>query len=1158
MYLVNEQLVLSASDLVGHLLCPHLTSLSLDAAREGRPLPERTDPELDVLASRGLAHEAAYLDELESSGITVVRIDDEGSSLADLDNAAARTMAAMRDGVDVVFQAAFLDDTVPGTVWRGHADFLRRVDRPSSLGAHSYEPEDTKLARHVHPSAVLQLCHYAEQVERVQGLAPESIHVVMGDRTRESLLLRDFGAYYRAAKARFVEVCTADTRHETYPLPVAHCAVCRWEGECDARRHADDHLCLIPNLTRDQARKLTEKANISTVTTLAEGIACLGPIGIGPATLERHARQARLQVAHRADSSAAPPWEFYEQPDRDRGLGALPLPDPGDVFFDIEGDPFVGEAGLEYLLGVGWEENGSFEYRSYWSHNPAEERGAFEEFIDWLLERRVTWPGMHVYHYAPYEPAALGRLMGRYATREEELDRLLRARVFVDLYRVVRQGLVIGTASYSLKKLEPLYMAGRADEIADAASSIVAYERWLHTADPSILDELERYNRTDCESTWRLREWLENRRADAEGQFGAPVPRPLIPEDAPPEGVAAHSAEVAELVERLTADMEEPPDDSAPPDLRSRWLLANLLDWHRREAKPEWWRYFHRVLDCTDDDLFDDTEAVAGLEYDGVIDIIKKSHVHRYRFDPDQEHKLLIGTGPLDPASERRELLDGDKTPAPGTLVDLDPVEGWLCLKRGATSLAPHPAALIPPGPIGTATLRDALARLGGWVAENGIDAGGPWRAARDLLLRLPPRLSGIAPGSDLVRSGEDSLQAAVRLSAALDGGCLPIQGPPGSGKTYIAARVVVALASSGRRVGISANSHAVISHLLAEVMVAARQEGATVRAIQKVSDDGDGCIDDGVTCTKSNDAVRSALADGDVNVVAGTAWLFSRVDLEGSLDHLVIDEAGQLSLANVCSIAGAARNLILIGDPQQLAQPSMGSHPLGAEVSALEHALDGFDTVPPDKGLFVESTRRLHPDICTFVSETSYDGRLRPLEGLEQQRIDDGPQLGGAGLRWRPVEHAGNRTTSIEEAHEVEALYGTLLGRTWIDAEGVAQPVAADDILVVAPYNAQVHLLHSVLPAGARVGTVDKFQGQEAAVVFVSLAASSAQDTPRGMEFLYSRNRLNVAISRARALCVVVASPALLEPRCRSVNQLRLANGLCRFVELASLQHRG
>jgi hypothetical protein len=531
----------------------------------------------------------------------------------------------------------------------------------------------------------------------------------------------------------------------------------------------------------------------------------------------------------------------------------------------------------------------------------------------------------------------------------------------------------------------------------------------------------------------------------------------------------------------------------------------------------------------------------------------RRATCNRYRFNPDQEHKLQVGAGPLDPASERRELLDGEKTPDPGTLVDIDPVEGWLCLKRGATSSAPHPSALIPPGPISTSSLRDALTRFGRWVADNDIDADGPFRAARDLLLRRPPGVSGTVAGSVLQHVDEDSLQSAVRLAAELDCGCLPIQGPPGSGKTYIAARVIVALAASGRRVGISANSHAVISHLLGEVMIAAREQGVTVRAIQKISDDEDGCADDDVQCTKSNDAVAAALADGDVDVVAGTAWLFSRSDLQDELDHLVVDEAGQLSLANVCAISGAARNLVLIGDPQQLAQPSTGSHPRGAEASALEHALDGADTIPPNKGLFVENTRRIHPDICDFVSETSYDGRLRPMPGLEHQRIDEGPLVGGAGLRWRPIDHAGNRTSSLEEAKAIAEMFRALLGRAWTDADRNTRPLSSDDIVVVAPYNAQVHVLGSLLPAGARVGTVDKFQGQEAATVFVSLAASSAEDIPHGMEFLYSRNRLNVAVSRARALCVVVVSPALLGPRCRSVNQLRLANGLCRFVELAS-----
>lgn len=1179
MYWTENRLVLSAGDLVGHLLCPHLTSLSLQAADGEVPLPERNDPELEVLSRRGLDHERAYLDELERAGLSVVRIDQDTTSLDALRDAASRTMAAMRDGADIVFQAALIDETTHGVVWQGRADFLRRVDQASDLGTYAYEPEDTKLARHTNPSAVLQLCHYAEHVERLQGVAPERVHIVLGNGTRESFLLRELVAYYHAAKTRFTKWALAESQPETYPLPVSHCAVCRWSEVCDQKRLADDHLCLLPDLTREQARKFEERAGISTVTALAASPSGLGlgagagdsevgarepgGVGVGHATVERHRRQARLQVKHRnAPPGTPPPWELLEAPGENQGLGSLPEPDPGDVFFDIEGDPFVGDGGLEYLFGVGWLEGGRFVYRAFWAHTPAEEQRAFEELIDWLLERRAEHPGMHVYHYAAYEPVALGRLTGRYATREEEFDQLLRSRTFVDLYRVVRQALAIGVDSYSLKKLEPLYMAVRTDQIIDAGSSISYYENWLATGDDATLYEIEKYNLTDCESTWRLRDWLEDRRTDAVLYYGELPSRPPVTEESASEDVAAHSAEIVELVGRLTAGLDEAPDTSSSEETQGRWLLAQLLDWHRREAKPEWWRFFHRVLNATEDDLFNDTEAIAGLRYEGVVEHIMKSSVHRYRFNPDQEHKLQLGTGPRDPESERRALLHGEKTPAPGTLVAVNPIEGTLDLKRGINSKAPHPTALIPPGPIDTGPMQGALLRFGRWVADNDADADGDYRAARDLLLRRPPRVTSATgmPGADgpvpvdrLVLDGEEMLDAAIRLATLLDGGCLPIQGPPGSGKTYISARVVVALVAGGKRVGISAHSHAVISNLLAEVVDCARERGVPVRAVQKVSEDDGDHVDEDVQRVTNNKEVLAALVDGEANVVAGTSWLFSREDLHGQLDHLIVDEAGQLSLANVCAISGAARNLVLVGDPQQLAQPSKGAHPPGAQVSALEHILGGHDTIPLDRGLFVGNTRRLHPEICAFVSETSYDGQLRPIAGLERQQIGDGPVLSGSGLRWHPVEHEGNRTSSLEEVQAVDAMYCALLGRPWTNADGSTQPLTSADILVVAPYNAQVRLLCSMLPADARVGTVDRFQGQEAAVVLMSLAASTAEDVPRGMEFLYSRNRLNVGVSRARALCVLVASPTLVEARVRSVHQLRLANGLCRFIELAN-----
>jgi uncharacterized protein len=1097
---LDGHVVLSPTDLVGHLACPHLTQLELRAARGELVRPDRVDPELEVLSRRGLEHEARHLAAYADDGRSVVTIE-VGKGVEGLTAAAETTREAMRAGVDVVYQATFFDGA-----WRGHADFLEKVDLPSALGAWSYEPVDTKLTRRVRASAVLQLCEYARGVQAVQGVAPEHVHVVTGDRERHTIRLADAAAYERRVRADLLDAVHGRPR-VTYPEPRDHCGICRWQDECAAVRRRDDHLSLVAGLRRDHARKLAT-VGIATLTDLATSDAdVLEPLPMSDTTKTRLHAQARLQLAHRA--SGTPGFELLA-PEPGRGLSLLPAPSPGDVFFDIEGDPFAADHGLEYLLGIVTVDTGEPVYRALWGHSPDDEKRAFEDLVDLLIDRIAIWPDLHVYHYAAYEPNALKRLMGQHGTREEEVDALLRAEIFVDLFRVIRQGVRVSEESYSLKRIEHLYLPDRDETITDGASSIVAYESWLDTHDATILDDIAAYNRVDCESTWQLRAWLEARRADA-GIVG----RPPLKAGEMSDAQAELEEEVAALAERLTDGVPLDPERRSEDD-QARWLLAQLLSWHRREAKPEWWAHFNRIA-MSDEDLVDDTDSIGGLTHVGEVGREKRSVVHAYAFPPEQEHKLKVGQAPHDPRTEK---------PA-GTIVELDSAAGILHLARAESSEAPHPRALIPEPPFNDIVLRKAMLRVGAWVADNGIDAPGPYRAVRDLLLRRPP-------------------------DAHPDESVLPIQGPPGTGKTYTGARLILDLVAEGKKVGVTALSHKAIGNLLREVATAARQRGVTVGILQKARDE-EACDDPDVECTNSNDEVARALAEGDAQVVGGTQWLWARPDMTGAIDVLVVDEAGQLSLANVVAMGGAPSRVILLGDPQQLSQPSKGIHPAGAELSALEHLLGDVATVPEDRGIFLGTTWRMHPDVCAFVSDAFYDGRLGAEPGCAVQRVHDGPWVGGTGLRWSPIAHVGNRVTSAEEVDEVRRGVDALLGRPFTDRSGTVRPLTLDDILVVAPYNAHVARLAEALPEGARVGTVDKFQGQEAPVVIFSMATSSADDLPRGLDFLLSLNRLNVAISRAQALAVLVFSPALLDVRARSVRQLQLVNTLCRFSEVAS-----
>ncbi|TDE10116.1 TM0106 family RecB-like putative nuclease [Jiangella asiatica] len=1122
MYVVAGHLVLSPTDLVAHLECPHLTTLNREVAEGRRPRPTGDDPAAGVVRRRGDEHEAAVLAEMSATHRVVSIPRSVGPAEAE-----DLTLTAMKDGADRIFQATFYDGR-----WRGYADFLIRNDEhPSHLGPWSYDIADTKLARQVKASALLQMAVYAQRLEHLQGVPPQTLTVILGNRLRVSVAYVDVAAYARHAMREYGQ-WLADPP-QTYPLRVNHCAICPWHDTCDTRWRADDDLVLVPFLRRDQ-RAALRAAGIDTVDALASASAqeLAAVPRVGASTKRKLATQARLQIAAR--SQEVPPYQLVTPVEPRRGLTLLPEPDAADLFLDLEGDPFFGDHGIEYLWGIS---DVGDEFRSWWAHDAVAEKHAFEQVVDHIMATWQRRPGMHVYHYAPYEPSRLKELSQRYGTRVDEVDALLRGERLVDLYAVVRQGLRVGTESYSIKALERFYdPRGRAGAaVKDAGSSIVEYERWLAEHDQSILDDIEAYNRDDCISTRQLRDWLEDRRAEALDD-GHAVPRPTDVPDHPAEHLKERAPELVAVEEKL---LDGVPGDPAArtAEQQARALLAGLLEWHRRENRAEWWEYF-RVRTLAVDELVDDPATLGGLHSPELLRTEKRSGVWRYGIPP-QECRLRPGdqAGHADPDGGTSKILR------------LDLENGVVELKRALAKEQPHPLGLLAPDPIPAGVLEASLCRVGGWVADHGFDADGPYRGVRDLLLGRQPRL---ADGVELRLAGESGADALRRVAPSLYG-ALPVQGPPGAGKTYAGSHAVVELLRSGKTVGITALSHRVITHLLDAVLRAddgADGRGRVVRAIQK-ADDGNATAHPDVTVTTSNDDVETALATGSVNLVAGTGWLFARPGVH--VDVLVVDEAGQFSLANAVAAGAAADSVVLLGDPRQLPQPARGIHPDGAGVSALDHVLGEHDTIPPEYGLFLDTTWRMHPAVCAPVSELSYDGLLGPRNGLERQQVHgDGP-LAGAGIRWFPVAHTGCSVRSDAEVAVVSDLVDQLTGRLWTDADGVRRDLTSRDILVVAPYNAQVGQLLAVLDGRARVGTVDKFQGQEAPVVIVSLTTSSAADAPRGVDFVANRNRLNVAVSRARSLAVLVGSPALLTAPVRSIDQVQGVNTLCRLVEYAT-----
>jgi hypothetical protein len=717
-----------------------------------------------------------------------------------------------------------------------------------------------------------------------------------------------------------------------------------------------------------------------------------------------------------------------------------------------------------------------------------------------------------------------------HGTREAQVDQLLRDRKFVDLYAVVREAIRVGEPSYSIKSIERFYHQARSGGVQTAGASIVFYEKWKTTQDGALLQAIEDYNKDDVVSTYQLRQWLLS----------------LVPEPPTTVSVLPDAHEPIREISQAALEAEQALEEyrlkllGDHPSERLQWtqeqhlreLLFQLLGFHRRTEKPVWWALFARQQ-ASEEELLDDVEVIGCMTQAKPPVLTSEGWECSYHY-PEQEFKLKTG----------------DNCCIVETMVEVEDVvidEENRLVSFHATSNTPPPARTVALGtglPISTAVIQKAYKRF----VDAYLDGSDRYSAGLDLLRRSIPQVTGITRGDPLIGPGEGLVEGTSRTTLSLSGSYLFVQGPPGAGKTYTGSHVIVDLLRAGKKVAVTSNSHKAINNLLAAVERVAKEKVYSFTGVKK-SSGPETCLNGSLITdmTKTPDIVKKVK---EFQLVAGTAWLLSSAKLGQVFDYLFVDEAGQVSLANLMAMATSTKNIVLLGDQMQLGQPIQGVHPGESGQSTLEYLLKGAATIAPEGGVFLKDTWRMHPNVCRFISDAVYDGRLEPEPKNAAQCLllspDCHQELRATGVRFLPVEHEGCSQRSEVEAQVIRTLFENLLLQRYVDREGAEHPISLQNILVVAPYNQQVNWLKRALPEGARVGTVDKFQGQEAEVVLVSMTTSSGQYLPRDLEFLYSKNRLNVAISRARCLAIVVASPKLLDVECAKPEQMALVNTLC------------
>lgn len=1080
-----------------------------------------------LVADKGRLHEQQCLEHYRSHGESIYEVPQRtrGESFTTWMDRLDDPLAGEHD---VIYQLPLVHDGI-----RGIADFVLRVVDPVT-GSVSYEPVDAKLARsEAKPGHVLQLCFYAEALEALTGVLPEHVHLWLGSGVIESIRTVDVLAYWRRLRTQLRELLDdeSDSNADTVPVPCTHCEFCDFALVCEAQWRDNDSPVFVAGL-RSADREALDQAGVTTIATLAELKPDTVVEGMRSERLTRVIAQAELQVAARAlPDGDAPPHQVIpagEDPTWGHGFELMPAPDEGDVFLDFEGHPFWQPDGDLFFL-FGWIERddaSEWTYRTMWAHDRGEEAARTRELIEYLAARRAASPDMHVYHYNHTERSSLVRLAERYGVAQTTLTELIDTGAFVDLMAVAGNAVQVGTESYGLKHLERLTDFVRDHEIGAGAGAVVEYEAWMGDGDAEHLMRIAEYNEDDVRATLALRDWLVDQR---------------------PEGLDWRAA-VLEVEEPLENFDEQIDSLHAVGPGTAEHLLGDLLGYWGREGSTHKAQTLAHFA-ASQPELREDPAVISGLSSGELVERLHAKNKTpitpgmEFRFPPQE----LAGGFSKNRAKVMYTALDGQTGYAGVNQIDAEAGHLQLSWSERAQELGVVPDAVVLNDWVNPKPKPAVLSELAAEVLDP--DAEGAPNAATLALLRrdLPAFTAGNGPAGGVF---DEDLEAMCHWVSHLDHSCVAIQGPPGTGKTFRGAHLVHSLITSSQRVGITAFSHAAIANLLSAIVDRFTEEGdlGELRAVCKGLAPPSGPLE-GVTYVGGNPAAAKA----GYNLVAGTTWLFANADVrDNPVDVLIVDEAGQLSLVDALVASTAAKNVVLLGDPLQLPQVAQATHPNRSGDSVLEHVLGEDETMPAARGVFLSETRRMHPDVCAFISESIYQGRLTSYPDCAQQTTKF-----GTGLRWLTAEHAGCSTESQAEADLIADEIERLIGTRWTNDKGKVAAITPDDVMVVAPYNDQVNLLRRALdgrPAtrGVPVGTVDKFQGQEAAAVFFSMTASTAADAPRGTEFLFSRNRLNVAISRARCLAYLVCTEQLVNSRARSVEHMRLLATLCTFVEHA------
>ena len=1070
---------------------------------------------------KGLIHEEEYFNELKKKYKKVKNI----KKLKNLskEEKIKETISALKGGYELIYGGWLASEN-----YIGECDFLEINKHVNSdLGSWSYEVTDTKNSSKVKKEHIYQVSLYSYLLKQAQGTLPQNFYILLKDKKKEVIKLKEVFDIFLLHKKNFENFIKNDLNRKKLEK-ISSISLRDLQEFYENEWKASKHLKALLGSNKNSVKKLNQ-AGVHSYDRLAKLDPKKEIRGLRDETKLRLINQAKLQME--AEKDGVIKFKYNEENfSLNKGFNLLPEPTENDLFFDLEGvQDIVYPSGLEYLFGIFYEENGQKIFKPFWAHTREEEKKSLIKFFEFTKTHFKKYPRSKIYHYAPYEINALERLTSIHKVHEVDYAHYLNISKFVDLFKVVKQGIFVSQKSYSIKDIEKYYDFKRTGDILKGDVSEEFYIQFMQNNDQKLLDKIEEYNKQDCISTFRLQKWLLRIKPQQTRWF--------VPEK--------DQIEIRPFEETLL-EYREKFKNSKIKDNKIVKLLSDIIGFFNREQKPQWRQHFDRK-DLSDIDLLEDREVVANMKLASVFQD-KKSFVYKYIF-PEQEYKLKEG---------RKCIIanntDPERSDYAGKIQELNQIDRSLLLRKGISKDEKKlPKVLSISEEVMGHSFFENLNKNTYNFCDNVLNEKDGYEAIKSFINRDAPKIKGIKKGEKIIKNNNFGVEIP-NIILNLQNSYIFLQGPPGSGKTYQASNAIIELLKKNKKIGVTANSHKVIHTLLERVENLASKQKYMFKGLKKGNPDDPDTFYDGkfIKTDRNEKKYIDGLKENKILLYAGTKYHLSQWYYQNKLDYLFVDEASQISVADLIALGGIAKNIILIGDQMQLGQPTQGSHPGESGYSVLDYLLEGKDTIPEDKGIFLNKTYRLHPKINSFTSENFYEDRLIVDQANINRKIEYKKNgiIRSEGIHTILMSHEDRSQQSIEEFEIIKKIIDQLIGSEFTDFDKSKRKINVDDILIVSPYNVQVNFLKERLIKGIRCGTIDKFQGMEAPIVIISMTSSSVEDLPRNKKFFFNRNRLNVAISRAQCASIILINPKLLESPLSDFEEFKLINNFQKLMK--------